>query len=167
MGTLGKSVPTAQEVFQNVGGGAELGKFAAGEGIEMGCEVLDAALAALLEKARALRGGADVYPARVAGIASDIDQVTAFESGDDAGHGRRFDLLGGGELAERFGAGKDQNGESGQLCRAHTGSHVLQAHTAQQVDGGRMKAVGGGEGRGPGRDITRLDGLGLDFRHRI
>ncbi len=44
-------MPVAQEFFQYRGGGAELGKFVQGEGIEVGGEIFDAAPAPLLEKA--------------------------------------------------------------------------------------------------------------------
>ncbi len=94
------------------------------------------------------------------------------ESGDDAAHGWRLDLLGGGEFAERFRVSdlwtaEDQHGECRQLRGADSGGCILVAHAAQQVDGGGMKAVRGGDGFGPGRDGSGLVFLRLDFCHRI
>ena len=155
-------MPVAQQLFQDAGGGAELVKFTPGQGIEMGREILDSALASLLEKARAFGGSADAHAACVVGIASDFNQAAAFESGDDAAHGGRLDLLGGGEFAERLRTGKDEHGERGQACRTFAGGYVLPPRAAEQVDGGGMKAVGRLECLRSGCDV-----LGLDFCHRI
>ncbi len=101
------------------------------------------------------------------GIGSDLNQAAAFESGDDAAHGGRFDLLGGGEFAKRFGAGKDENREGRKLSRADSGGCVLQANAAEQMDGGGMEAIGGREGLWAGRDVAGFGTFRLDFRHRI
>ncbi len=45
---------------------------------------------------------------------------------------------------------------------ADAGSDILLAHPAQQVDGGGVKAVGGGDRFGPGRDSSGLGVFGLD-----
>jgi len=166
-----ESVPIAQKLLQNIGGSAELGKFAGGQRMEMGREVGDTALAALLEKPCAFSRWADLHAAGVVGIVSDSNQAAASKSGDDAAHGGWLDLLGGGEFAESLGAsnpgtGKDEYGEGRQLRGADSGGHILQAHAAQQVDGGGVKPVGGGNGFGPGRDVFRFDS-GLDFCHRL
>src|SRR5271156_2854103 len=128
----------------------------------MSRQIFDAALASFLEKPRPFSGGADMHTASVTGIARDFNQAVTPESGDDAAHGGWLDLLGGGELAQRSGPGKDQNREGGELRRTYAGGCVLLAHAAQQVDGSGMKAVGGRHSFRPGRDI-----FGLDFLHRI
>ena len=76
------------------------------------------------------------------GSAAISTSLLLFESGDDAAHRGRLDLFGGGQLSERHGAAKDQNRECGQAGGALAGSGVLLAHTAEQVDGGRVEAVG-------------------------
>src|ERR1700692_191017 len=106
-------------------------------------EILDAALASLPKQSCAFGGGANVHAAAVHGIASDLDHPAALESGDNAAHGGRLDLLGGGEIAKRFGSGKHQHRQGRELRRADSGSSVLLADSAKQVDGGGMKPVGG------------------------
>ncbi len=97
------------------------------------------------------------------GSPRDFNQAAALQSGDDAAHGGRLDLLGGGEFAERFRAGEDQDRQRGELRGADAGSDILLAHAAQQVDGGGMKAVGGGDAFRPGRDSSGLGVSGLTF----
>ena len=63
-------------------------------------EVLDAALASLLKKERALGCSEDMHTASVAGIASDFYKVAALKSGDHATHGGGFDLLSCGEFTD-------------------------------------------------------------------
>src|ERR1700693_5476488 len=154
--------PVAQQSFQDAGNGAELGQFACGQAPEMLREVLDAALASLLKKERALGCSADVHTACVAGIASDFYKAAALKSGDHATHGGRFDLLSCGEFAESFGTSEDQDRQGRQLSWAHSGGCVLLAQPAQQVDRGGMKAIRGRNGFVPRSDISRLD-----FCHRI
>jgi hypothetical protein len=125
-------------------------------------EVLDAALASLLKKERALGCSADMHTAGVAGIASDFYKVAALKSGDHATHGGGFDLLSCGEFTESFGTSEDQDRKGRQLSRAHSGGCVLLAQPAQQVDCGGMKAIRGRNGFVPRSDIFRLD-----FCHRI
>jgi hypothetical protein len=154
--------PVAQQSFQDAGNGAELCQFAGGQAPEMLREVLDAALASLLKKERALGGSADVNTAGVAGIASDFYKLAALKSGDHATHGGGSDLLSCGEFTESFGTSEDQDRQGRQLSWAHSGGCVLLAQPAQQVDCGGMKAIRGRNGFLPRSDIFRLD-----FCHRI
>jgi hypothetical protein len=152
----------AKQSLENVSGSIQLRQFACGQGAEMRREILDTAPAALLKQASSFSGGADVHAAGVLGISTDFNEAAALESGDDPTHRRRLDLLGGGQLAERSGTGKDQDGKGGELCGAYAGGRILLAHAAQQVDRGGMKANSSRDGFGPRRDI-----FGLDFCHRI
>ncbi len=65
-------------------------------------EGFDSATAGLLEEARTFRGRADMFAARIVRIALDFNEAAALQSCDDAAHGWRLDLLGGGEFSERF-----------------------------------------------------------------
>ena len=101
-----------------------------------------------MQEAGSERSGVDLDAACVGGVGSDFDQLAAFESGDDAAHGGRLNLFGDGELSQCHGPGEDQNREGGQAGGALAGSSVLFAHTAEQVDGGRVEAVGDDVRRG-------------------
>jgi|ERR1700722_2047318 len=125
-------------------------------------EVLDAALASLLKKERALGCSEDMHTASVAGIASDFYKVAALKSGDYATHGGGFDLLSCGEFTESLGTGEDQDRQGRQLSWAHSGGCVLLAQPAQQVDCSGMKAI-----RGRNGFVPRSDTFRLDFCHRI
>ena len=125
-------------------------------------EVLDAALASLLKKERALGCSEDMHTASVAGIASDFYKVAALKSGDHATHSGGFDLLSCGEFTESFGTSEDQDREGRQLSWAHSGGCVLLAQPAQQVDCSGMKAI-----RGRNGFVPRSDTFRLDFCHRI
>ena len=115
---------------------------------DLGGECGDAATAGFVQEAGSERSGMDPDAACVGGVGGDFDQLAAFESSDDAAHGGRLDLFGGGELSECHGPGEDQNREGGQAGGALAGSSVLFAHTAEQVDGGRVEAVGDDVRRG-------------------
>ena len=120
-------------------------------------EVLDAALASLLKKERALGCSEDMHTASVAGIASDFYKVAALKSGDHATHGGGFDLLSCGEFTESFGTSEDQDREGRQLSWAHSGGCVLLAQPAQQVDCSGMKAIRGRASFLGERSIGHLD----------
>ena len=77
---------------------AQLGKLVGSESLKLRGEVGDAHLASLVQQARAFRSGHDPQAARVFGIFGDLDQAAARQAGDDAAHGRRLDLLGGGQF---------------------------------------------------------------------
>jgi hypothetical protein len=155
-------MPVVEQLFEDIGGGPDLGQFACGQAAEMGRKIFDAALAALLKKVRALGGSADVHPAGVSAVAGDFNQMAAPKSGNDTAHGRRLNLLGGGELAQGFRSAKDENREGRELRGPYAGDGILFADPAQQVDGNGMKTVGGGDGLRTARNI-----FGLDFSHRI
>jgi len=55
------------------------------------------------------------------------DELGALEACDDAAHGRRSYLLSVGELTERSGAAKDEDGERGKLGGADVGFAVADA----------------------------------------
>lgn len=105
-------------------------------------KVGDAALAGLLQQARAFRSGADVKAARVGWVGKDFDQATALESGNNAAHGGRLDLLGCREFAQSLGTSKHQHGKGRQARRTFAGGGITLAYAAQQVDGGGVQAVG-------------------------
>ena len=136
---------------------AQLDKFVRAEVIEACREGCNAAAARLLEQARALGRGTDVRAAGVPGVAGNGDETVALESGDDAAHGGRLDLLGGGQLAQRFGPGEDQHRERRQLRWTHAAGRVVPANAAQEVNGSGVQPVGDGE------DAS----MGLDFWHGI
>jgi hypothetical protein len=155
-----QSAPVAQQFFQRFSGGTKLFEFQCGQRIELDREIFDATLASLLKEAGAFDGGTDVHASGVVGIAGGIDQAAALEPGNDAAHGGRLDLLGGRKFAERLRAGKDEDGERGQLRRTDARSRVPPANAAEKVDGSGMEAVSGGHRLG-----TRRHALGLDFPH--
>lgn len=102
----------------------------------------DAATARLEEQALAFHGGREVDGAAIARAGGLCDERFRFEGVDDAGHGRRADLLRIGETAEGDGAAKDDDGESREPGGIEAGGRIGLAQPAQQVDGGRMKRVG-------------------------
>ncbi len=155
-------MPVVEQLFEDIGGGTELGQFACGQAAEMGRKIFDTALPCLPKQALAFSSGTNRHAACVAWIVGDFNQAAAPQSGDNAAHGGRLDLLGGGEFPELLGAGKDKNGKSGELRRSYARGRILLANAAQQVDGGGMKAVGGDDRFWTGRDF-----FGLDFCHQI
>ncbi len=118
----------------------------------------DPATAAALEESHSPGGGADESRAAVAGVGAAAGEPFAFQSGDDAGHGRGFDLLGGGQPLKREGAGKDEDGEGGKLRGADAGADIFLADAAEDVDGGGVEAirhgVRAGAGFGAGRGVA-------------
>jgi hypothetical protein len=96
-------------------------------------------------------------------------EASALESGDDAAHGGRADLLGISELAERFGSAEDENGEGGKLGGADASFAIADAKAAEEVDGGGMELVGDFNGCGirrrMRRSVGRLCFFVLDRRH--
>ena len=102
---------------------------------------LHAALARFPHQADAFGRSFEADAAAVFGGVS-ADELGALEAGDDAAHGGRADLLGVGELTERSGAAKDEDGERGKLGRTDVGFAVADAQTAKEVDGGGMELVG-------------------------
>ena len=97
-------------------------------------QVGDAALAPLVQYRFAFDSRADLHATRIPRVGCNIDKVVAGESGDDAAHGRGFDLLGGGQFAERFWTTENQHRERRKPGGAFTGGNVLLAHAAKQVD---------------------------------
>ena len=92
----------------------------------------------------ALGGGANLHAAGVVGVGGNGDQAAAGQASDDAAHGWRLDLLGGGQFAQCFRASEHQHRKRGEPRGAFAGGDILLAHTAQQVDGGGVQAVGDG-----------------------
>jgi hypothetical protein len=70
------------------------------------------------------------------------DEFGALEAGDDAAHGWRADLFGGGKFAERFGSAEDEDGKRGELGRTDSAFAVANAEAAQQVDRGGVELIG-------------------------
>ena len=70
------------------------------------------------------------------------DQPGALEPGYDAAHGGGTDLLGIGQLAERPGTAKHQDGKGGKLRGANAAFAVANTKAAQQVDRCRVELVG-------------------------
>src|SRR5580704_12828339 len=112
----------------------------------MAGQVGDAEVASFLQQAGAFGRGADAQAAGVVSVRLDFDQTAAGESGNDAAHGGRLDLLGGGEFAERFRVAENQNRQRGETRGTLAGGGVLLADAAQQVNGGAVQAVGYGGG---------------------
>ena len=76
----------------------------------------------------------------------------------EAGDGGRPDLLCMGELAEGEWSGEDDNGEGGQARGIEAAGGVGVAQFAQQMNGGRMKGLGG---------ILGFRSLALDMGGRL
>jgi len=91
----------------------------------MGSEILNPALTPFLQDRLPLLGGANVHTARVRGVGGDLDEPVTRESGHDAAHRGRLDLLGGGQFAERLRASEDEHGERREPCGALASSDVL------------------------------------------
>jgi hypothetical protein len=106
----------------------------------------DAATTRLEEQALAFhsRGEVDGAPITRAGVL--CDECFCFEGVDDAGHGRRADLLRIGEAAEGDGTGKDDDGKSRETGGIEAGGRIGLAQPAQQMNGSRVKRLGGGLG---------------------
>lgn len=119
-----------------------------GERFELGGEGDDATTASFVQEPRAFGGSTDLNAPGVGGIGDDLDQLAVLEPGNDAAHGRRFDLLGGGQLTERRGASENEHGERRKTGGAFPGSSVLFADAAEEVDGSGMEAVRDVGGRG-------------------
>ena len=58
------------------------------------------------------------------------DQPGLFQAGDGAGHRRRLDLLGGGELADRQRAAPIERAEDGELVQRAVVAAALEAQPA-------------------------------------
>ncbi len=84
----------------------------------------------------------------VARVEAPGDQAVRLQTGHQAGDGGWSDLLGAREVAEGDRAGKDDDGECGEGRGAESGRLVLDAKAAQEVDGGRVQAVGDRLGAG-------------------
>jgi hypothetical protein len=69
-------------------------------------------------------------------------QAGALEACDDAAHGWRANLLGVGELTERFWSAEDEDGEGGELGWPYVGFAIADTKAAEQVDGGGVELVG-------------------------
>ena len=109
--------------------------------VQLGGEIFDAQPASLVQQPFALGSGADVQAAGVVGIGRDLNQLAASQPGDNAAHGGRLDLLGGGEFAERLGAAEDEDRKGREAGRALAGGDVLFTNSAQQVDCSGVQAV--------------------------
>ena len=79
---------------------------------------------------------------RSSGSASRADVSVALHAVDQSGHGRRFDLLGLGELAHPPRPGEDQHRQGGESGSGDPQRLVLHAQASQQVDRGRVQAIG-------------------------
>jgi len=143
--TRAKSAPFLEHVSEDFDGIADLREFGEGQRIQMLGERGDAQAASFFEQAPAFGGSADAKAAGIGGIGRNIDQAAARQTGYDAAHGRRLDLLGRGEFLERLWPSEYQDRERGEAGWAFAGSGILLADAAQQVDGGRVQAVGDGE----------------------
>ena len=94
-----KSAPFLQHFLQDFHSAAERGEFGGRKFLELRGEVGNAPIARFLQQPRTFGGGANLHAARVVAISGDRDQAAARQAGGDAGHGGRFDLLGGSEFA--------------------------------------------------------------------
>lgn len=137
-----KSAPFLEHRSEDFYSVTESGKLRRGKLVELRSEVGNAPLAGLLQQAGTFGSGANPHAAGVVGIGRDLRQPAASQASCNAGHGGRLDLLGGGQFAQRFRATEDEHRERGQARRAFARGDVLLAHTAQQVDGGGVQAVG-------------------------
>ena len=122
-----------------------LGDLISGQALEVEGEVVDAQLASLSAAGACLWQSRECACGGRRRIALDLDQAAACESGDDPAHGRRFDLLGGGQFTQCFRASEDQDGKRGEARRAFSGGNILLAQAAQKMDGGRVQPVGDGD----------------------
>ena len=148
-----KSAPAFEQPFKDFHSPAKGREFLGSKRIEMGGEIGDTHLASFLQQAIAFGSGANVHAARIAGIHGDFNQAAADQAGHDTAHGRRLDLLGGGQLAQSLGTPENQHGERREACRTFTGGDILFADAAEQVDGGGVQAVSNREKLGMGRGL--------------
>lgn len=100
-------------------------------------------MAGLEEQALALHGRGNLNGAAVVCIGALFDQTLRFEGVHDARHGGRADLLRDCKLAEREGAGKDNDRESREAGGVQAAGGVGAPQPAQEMDGGCMQGLGG------------------------
>lgn len=133
---------------QELSGAGERFEVALGECAQLAREDAHAAGSPSLEERLAATSGGDADDAPVVGIGDAGDETHAFEGADEEGHGGRPDLLGGGQGAEGDGPAEDDDGQRGRTRAAQAHAGVLAADTPQNVNGGRVEAVGDDVGVG-------------------
>jgi hypothetical protein len=141
-------LPAFEQAAKDFDGVAEGVEFARRETVEMVCEIRDADFTSFLQQARAFGRSADAHATGVVRVGADFDESAARQPGDDAAHGRRLHLLGGGQLAKCFRASENEHRERGKPRRAFAGRDVLLAQAAQKMNGRGVQAIGDGENVG-------------------
>ena len=111
----------------------------------MSRQVCDAQLSPFLKQASAFGGSPNTFAPRVPAVSGDFDQAAARQPGHDPAHGRRLDLLRGGQFPQGFGTTENQHRQRRQASRPFAGCDVLLAQTTQQVNGSGMQPIGNGE----------------------
>jgi hypothetical protein len=150
-------------LLEQSNGCAELLLFVFGEAGNGTGKRFYAPIARFPHEANAFGGRFEANAAAVfGGVAA--DQSCALETGDDAAHCWRTDLLSVGKFAERFGAAEDEDREGGKLGGADAGFAIANTEAAEQVDGDGVKLVGdfgrGRLGRGADRCAGNLKRIG-------
>ena len=79
---------------------------------------------------------------RVLGVGLACDVAVTLHAVNETGHGRGLDLLGLGELAHPPRPGEDQHGQRRESGSGDPERLVLHAQASQQVDRGRVQAIG-------------------------
>lgn len=128
--------------LQQVGGFLQDSAIGRGERADVPGERRDASRASRLEHPASSGGGVNALDAPVGRVEAPGDEAIRFQAGHEAGDGGWPYLLGVGEVAEADRAGEDDDGEGGEGRGAEAGRLVVDPEAAQEVDGGRVQAVG-------------------------
>lgn len=119
----------------------EVLQLAGGQRRELSRQLGDPAPPSIVQESFALRRGADPNDTRIAGIALALDETIALQSQNKAGHRRRRNLLGAGQLTNCHRTAEYDDGERGQARRGEPAGVVLLAQAAQQVNRRGVQAI--------------------------
>ena len=132
----------AHHPLQHVDAPRERRQPVGGEGPQARRQRLHPLRPAFPQRTGPLGGGAHDHRAGVRRIGPANDVSIPFHAVDQTRHGRRFDLLGLGELAHPPRPGEDQHGQRRESGCGDPERFVLHAQASQQVDRGRVQAIG-------------------------
>src|SRR5439155_10330445 len=110
---------------------------------EPAAETLDPAAAPALQHLLSLTRRRHSRDPTVVRVRLAANVTPGLECADDARHGRRPDLLRGGELSKCSRTAEDEHGECRKARCAEAGSRILAPDVTQGVDCRRVKTVGG------------------------
>jgi hypothetical protein len=137
---------SAQQIVEDPDGPVQVFLVMRAEDCDLSRQGADAASTRLEEQALAFHGGGEADDASIARTGALCDEALGFERVDDAGHRRWTDLLGIGETAEGDRAAEDDDREGRKPSGIEAGGRIRLAQPAQQMNGSRVKRLGGGFG---------------------